>query len=146
MTAILFIISAVLFFKGTLQLLHGIGLIALGLFQLLLAYFLDFFEFAARCCRKIWRCALPIPQIVSKPKREETIHSNELLPTIKTRGGTIKVNGARIEIVQQADGEITITLDHMDEPRRREIFDYLNREGLLEAIVSGNLKPNAPSH
>jgi hypothetical protein len=146
MTAILFIICAVLFFKGTLQILHGIGLIALGLFQLLLADFLDLFEFAGRFCRKIWRCAFSLPQMVSKPKREETIHSNELLPTIKTRGGTIKVKGARIEIVQQADGEITITLDHRDEPRRREIFDYLHREGLLEAIVSGNLNPNAPSH
>lgn len=146
MTAILFIICAVLFFKGTLQLLHGIGLIALGIFQLLLAYLLDLFEFAARCCQKIWRCAFPLPQMVLNPKREEIIHSNELLPTIKTRGGVIEVNGARIGIGKQADGEITITLDHRDEPRRREIFDYLHREGLLEAIVSGNLTPNSPSH
>jgi hypothetical protein len=146
MTAILFILFAVLFFKGTLQLLHGLGLIAIGLFQLLLAFLFNFFEFAARSCQKIWWCAFPLPQMDSKRNREETIHSNELLPTIKTRGGMIKVNGARIEIVQQADGEITITLDHRDESRRREIFDYLHREGLLEAIVSGNLKPNAPNH
>jgi len=145
MTAILFILCALLFFKGTLQLLHGLGLITLGLFQLLLAYMFDLFEFAARCFQKIWRCAFPLTQMVSKPKREETVHSNELLPTIKTRGGIIKVNGARIEIVKKADGEITIALDHRNESRRREIFDYLHREGLLEAIVSGNLKLNAPS-
>lgn len=146
MTAILFILCAFLFFKGTLQLLHGVGLIALGLFQLLLAYMFDLFEYAARCCQKIWRRAFPLPHIDSKGNPEESIRSNELLPTIKTRGGTIEVNGARIVIVKQADGKITIALDHRDESRRCEIFDYLHREGLLEAIVSGNLKPNAPSH